>query len=137
MPGRTPWLLLLPVVLSASWRASRCFATLPLDRALKQLADAPLLPVPLRDPVTLRELVDRILPWLPPRGLRSCLKRSLLLVDLWSRCGLTPRFHLGYIDGGGSRDGHAWVTVSGSWTLSSDPGPSAGVVLWETVPAGK
>lgn len=139
MPKRLPHFLLLPVVLSASRRASRCFATLPLDRAVEQLADVPLLPPPLRDPVALRELVDHVLLWLPPRGLRSCLKRSLLLMDLWSRCGLAPRFHLGLL-AGKTREGHAWVSVEDAPALSSDPAlfsdaQPAPTILWETAPA--
>jgi hypothetical protein len=42
------------------------------------------------------------------------MKRSLLLLDLWSRCGLRPRLHLG-LRGGGypGRRGHAWLTRDG------------------------
>ncbi|NOZ93869.1 MAG: hypothetical protein GXP47_03880 [Acidobacteria bacterium] len=141
MDVRVSWPFLLPALLSASYRASRCFATLPLDRAVEQLADVRLLPPPLRDPVALRELVDRILPWLPPRCLRSCLKRSLLLMDLWSRCGLAPRFHLGLL-AGKTREGHAWVTVEDAPALSTDPAlfsdaQVAPTILWETAPAAE
>jgi len=46
-------------------------------------------------------------------GLRSCLKRSYLLLDLWARCGLEPEFHLGVRTVEGDKDGHAWLTVEG------------------------
>ncbi len=134
MDIRAPWLFLLPALLAASWRVSNGFDKLSLDRLVEELAGAPLFPAVLRDPMTCRDLVDRLLPWLPPRGLRSCLKRSLLLMDLWSRCGLAPRFHLGLLDEGEARNGHAWVTVPGDEPLCSDPAPPSGIVLWESVP---
>jgi len=132
MDRRVPWLLLLPALAAACRRASRCYANLPLDRALEELAAAPPLPAALRDPATARELVDRLLPWLPPRGLRPCLKRSLLLMDLWSRCGLEPRFHLGRLPEAEVVEGHAWVSVEGAPSLTTDPEPFAGPVLWES-----
>jgi hypothetical protein len=40
------------------------------------------------------------------------MKRSLLLLHLWSRCGLAPRLHLGVSRAGeeGFR-AHAWLTA--------------------------
>lgn len=131
MERRVPWLFLLPALATACRRASHCYASLPLDRAVEELAAAPPLPPVLRDPVAAQELVDRLLPWLPPRGLRPCLKRSLLLLDLWSRCGLAPRFHLGRLPAGGDPEGHAWVTADAPG-LSTDPEPFAGSLLWES-----
>jgi len=140
MRGHTPWLLLLPAIASASWRLSSRYAALPLDQTVEELASARRLPIRLQDPMALRELVDRLLPWLPPRGLRPCLKRSLLLMDLWSRCGLAPSFHLGFLEdlaSSGSRDGHAWVTVPGTPQLETDPEVPAGLTLWEASPDGE
>jgi hypothetical protein len=58
--------------------------------------------------------VDDLLPYLPPRRrLGACYKRSLLLLDLWSRCGLEPRLHLGVrVDADGNAEAHAWVSTT-------------------------
>ena len=59
--------------------------------------------------------VDDLLPYLPPRRLGPCYKRSLLLLDLWSRCGLEPRLHVGVrLDPDGGAEAHAWVSTNGS-----------------------
>jgi hypothetical protein len=39
------------------------------------------------------------------------MKRSLVLLHLWSRCGLAPCLHLGVALGGGGLQGHAWLTA--------------------------
>jgi hypothetical protein len=39
------------------------------------------------------------------------VKRSLFLLDLWSRAGLAPSFHLGLRGAAGDRGGHAWITT--------------------------
>jgi Transglutaminase-like superfamily len=70
------------------------------------------------DPALPLCLLERMLPVLPPFGAGRCLKRSLLLLDLWSRAGLSPCLHLGVRGGqtgcdGGSR-GHAWVSTTSS-----------------------
>jgi hypothetical protein len=54
--------------------------------------------------------VTRWAPLLPPHGIGPCLKRSLLLLDLWSRCGLAPRLHVGVALSATGRRAHAWVT---------------------------
>jgi hypothetical protein len=56
-------------------------------------------------------LVEPLLPLLPPYGSGRCVKRSLILLDLWSRAGLEPSLHLGLREGNGVRQGHAWVTT--------------------------
>jgi hypothetical protein len=53
-----------------------------------------------------------LLPVLPPCGAGRCLKRSLLLLDLWSRAGLAPSLHLGVRGDGKTRGGHAWVETA-------------------------
>jgi hypothetical protein len=63
------------------------------------------------DPLLSLAVLERLLPLLPPYGAGRCVKRSLLLLDLWSRAGLAPSFHLGLLSAGGERFGHAWVTT--------------------------
>jgi len=58
-------------------------------------------------------VLERLLPVLPPWGAGRCVKRSLIQLDLWSRAGRTPRLHLGLIEAGERREGHAWVTTDG------------------------
>ena len=113
MRSRASLLLLLPAVVAASTRTWWLYRRLPLDQACQALADVQLLPPPLRDPAGCLRLVNRLLRVLPPRGMGPCFKRSLLLLDLWSRCGLAPRFHLGVRRSLDRREGHAWVTVAG------------------------
>ena len=121
--SRASMLLLLPVVAAASIRTWRLYPRLPLDQACRVLVEVQPLPPPLRDPDGCLLLVNRLLRVLPPRGLRPCLKRSLLLLDLWSRCGLAPSFHLGVRRSEGRREGHAWITVAGRPDLSAgEPG---------------
>lgn len=61
------------------------------------------------DPALALRLLEAMLPILPPFGAGRCLKRSLLLLDLWSRAGLAPSFHLGVRRAGSTGGGHAWV----------------------------
>ena len=64
----------------------------------------------LNHPAYLEGSVGRLAALLPLRGLGSCVRRSLVLLDLWSRCGLDLRFHLGVVTGEDDRRLHAWVT---------------------------
>ena len=65
------------------------------------------------DPVSVLSVVEALLPVLPPWGAGRCLKRSLLLLDLWSRAGLEPALHLGCRGEAHRRvHGHAWVTTA-------------------------
>ena len=66
------------------------------------------------DPVFLAALVERLLAYLPPWGLGRCVKRSLLLLHLWSQCGFEARLHIGLRN----RSGHAWVTAPGLTALA-------------------
>lgn len=104
----------LPALLRASARATRWESRLPLDRLAPRLrAVAPFRSRRLRErPEWLLASLDRLLPLLPPRRYGACLKRSLLLLDLWSRCGLEVRLHLGVRRAGeSSHEAHAWVTA--------------------------
>ena len=102
-------LLVVLVSVRVAWFCRR----LPLDHLVERIRRVPALPEGLRRPEAFQDVVNRWYPWLPPRGLRSCLKRSYLLLDLWTRCGLEPEFHLGLRTVEGTRDGHAWLTVEG------------------------
>lgn len=106
--------LALPAVMRASVRTAWLQSRLPLDELAVRLRSAPRFALPLlARPDWLLASLDRLLPLLPPRGYGRCLKRSLLLLDLWSRCGLRPRLHLAapVARAAGRREGHAWVTV--------------------------
>jgi Transglutaminase-like superfamily len=72
----------------------------------------PLVSSLLADPALSLGLLEVMLPVLPPFGAGRCLKRSLLLLDLWSRAGLVPSLHLGVRRGGNTRGGHAWVQTA-------------------------
>ena len=86
-------------------RRCRFDVLVPLLRQGQPLAQ------PLQDPVALARFVRRLIPYLPPFGMGRCLKRSLLLLHLWSRCGLAPVLHIGVAGVGGPRRAHAWLTV--------------------------
>lgn len=103
----------LPALLRASLRAAVLERQLPFDQTVDRLRDVPPFRVAfLRRPEWLLASLDRVLPVLPPWTCRRCLRRSLLLLDLWGRCGLRPRLHLGIRSTGTDlRAGHAWVTA--------------------------
>ena len=122
--------LLFPVF-RASLRTWWLYRRLPLDEACNALAQGRRLPRPLRDPDGYSRVVNRLIRWLPPYNLGPCIKRSLLLLDLWSRCGLEPRFHLGVRTKDEQRDGHAWVTVDGRPDLSAGEEDYAEAFVWD------
>ena len=107
------WVGLRLMVALAAVRVNWFCRRLPLDQLIDRIREVPALPESLRRPEVFVALVNRWYRWLPPRGFRPCLKRSYLLLDLWSRCGLEPEFHLGIRTGENSRDGHAWLTAAG------------------------
>ena len=111
---------LLPWIGLASVRVSAHFHRLNFDDLPATLTAVPPLPAFLRDPLVIRSLVVRLSPILPPPGMGRCLKRSLLLLDLWSRCGIEPVLHLGIKRNGDVRLFHAWVTSAGRPDLSSE-----------------
>jgi transglutaminase superfamily protein len=116
------FLLALPLVVRASARCAWWERRLPLDALVDRLRAVPPLDwAPLANPPWLLATLDRLSGLLPPWRYGRCLKRSLLLLDLWSRCGLCPRLHLGVRREDETRyQGHAWVTV--------DPSPGADTV---------
>ena len=123
--GRRPLTYLraaLAAVGTAVWLA-RLERGNAFDQTVARLRAGRAFPRRLADPAVHARVVNRLLPWLPPRGMGRCLKRSLLLLHLWSRCGLAPTLHLGFVGPvHGSVQGHAWLTAS------SDRGPvTAGV----------
>ena len=108
------FVLALPAVVRAASRAAWLERRLPLDELVARLRATPPFALPLlARPAWLLASLDRLLPLLPPWRYGRCLKRSLLLLDLWSRCGLRPRLHLGapLAREAGGHEGHAWVTV--------------------------
>lgn len=139
MPPRLQQLLFaviaLPTVLRTARRVHRLHRRLRLDELADALREvAPFRLAYLRRPRWLAGVVDRILPWLPPRSYGPCLKRSLYLLDLWSRCGLAPELHLGMRREGEQADDddvhlHAWVRadVTGGGELAT---PSAHAEIW-------
>ncbi len=83
------------------------------DQTVERLRRGRAFPPTLADPEVHLRVVSRLSPWLPPRGMGGCLKRSLLLLHLWTRCGLEPKLHIG-VQGAvcdGFR-GHAWLTAT-------------------------
>ncbi len=103
----------LPALLEAAVTVRRATAATPIHQlpALLRAAGRPLPPA-LRRPDELAALADRLAPLLPPRRLGPCLRKALILLVLWSRCGLSPRLHLGARKRGQERpDFHAWVSA--------------------------
>ncbi len=125
----------LPVVM----RAARRLVRLNRHCDLQELADRLRLVAPWRDsylanPHYLDASVSRLVKVLPPRGFGPCIKRSFLLLDLWSRCGLEPKIHIGTQKRDGEHHFHAWVTVPESSNSPSIPcsgnGASEYVEIW-------
>lgn len=102
------------IVGMAAWRLAWWFPRRPLAELVGILRRGRPLPVALAQPTLQQWFVDRFLHRLPPQGMGPCLKRSLLLFHLFSRCGLNPQLHLGVvIDSYGRSRGHAWVSAQG------------------------
>ncbi len=111
----------LPVVV----RAARRLARLNRRCDLRELADRlrsvePWQASYLANPRYLDASVSRLVKVLPPRNFGPCIKRSFLLLDLWSRCGLEPRIHIGTRKSDGDHHFHAWVTLPESGDLASE-----------------
>lgn len=105
------FLLALPSVIRAVLRVRRlesgCSLPVLVDRLRKV---KPWRFAFLDHPAYLEGSVGRLAALLPLHGLGPCMKRSLVLLDLWSRCGVHPRFHLGAATAGDDLRLHAWVT---------------------------
>lgn len=110
--------LFLAAALPALLRAALRLTWLNRRHDLGELADRlravrPWKPSYLANPRYLNGSAERLVHLLPPRGFGHCLKHSFLLLDLWSRCGLEPRIHIGTLKLDGEPKFHAWVTVPG------------------------
>ena len=106
-------LLAAPVVLATGRRVARLEATLPFGELIVALRARRASPLPrwLANPAGLAETVEKLLAVLPPQRCGVCLRRALVLIELWSRCGLAPTLHLGFRLEAPRRDGHAWLTA--------------------------
>ena len=109
---RRPWRLVRAVAAAygAAWRVQRR-ARLPFDQLLEELREGTPFTGALADPSLHLRVVSRLLPALPPWPMGRCMKRSLVLLHLWSRCGLVPCFHIGVARLGEGLPGHAWLTA--------------------------
>ncbi|HEX2164295.1 MAG TPA: lasso peptide biosynthesis B2 protein [Thermoanaerobaculia bacterium] len=131
-PGRLLFAVAaLPVLVRAAARVDRLLRRVPLEELPVRLRDVPPFAASwLRRPADLDAVLARLLPLLPPRRTGRCLKRSLVLLDLWSRCGLAPRLHVGVRrPGEGTLEAHAWVTT-GAPELDRRSGPAGHRELW-------
>ncbi len=98
------------VVARAAVTVAREFRRRPFEEVVERLRRVPRAQRP--DPVTLARVAGRLLPILPPWRMGRCLKRSLILLHLWSRAGLEPRLHLGFRpERQLASRGHAWLSV--------------------------
>lgn len=105
----------LPAVVGAAVRLARLNRRCDLPQLADRLrAVEPWRASYLANPLYLDASVSRLIRVLPPLHFGPCIKRSFLLLDLWSRCGLAPRIHIGTRKEGGEHRFHAWVTVPGS-----------------------
>lgn len=103
--------LVTGAVIGTARHVARRFGREPFDRTLAALRALPRFRGALADPTSHLRVVNRLLPLLPPRRMGRCLKRSLLLLALWSRCGLEVALHLGFRPASdGPWEGHAWIT---------------------------
>jgi hypothetical protein len=105
--------LALPALVRAAWHLRR----LSHERNLQKLTDGmrqgrPFRSPFLRAPLYHAALAERLVRWLPPRAWGPCLKKSLLLLELWTRCGLNPTLHLGAQIQGPRHDFHAWIQAN-------------------------
>jgi len=106
------FLAVFPWVVVAACRVAWIFPHFPLDETVGKLRNTRVgIPGILRNPQWLRSVVSRLLPLLPPPGAGRCLRRSLMLLDLWSRCGMSPIFFMGIRPGEERPSGHAWVVT--------------------------
>jgi len=120
------------VVVAVALRVAVLRRLWALHHLPERLRRAHPLPRPLRDPGLLAAMVDRLGPLLPPLGMGWCLKRSLLLLELSSRCGLEARLHVGVRRGeAGGVEGHAWISVATPLAGAGPPPVAAGFVdVW-------
>jgi hypothetical protein len=105
------FLFAIPSLIRAVWRVRRLEPGCGLPELVDRLRGVnPWRLAVLNHPAHLEGTVGRVSDILPLRGLGPCMRRSLVLLDLWSRCGLDPRLHLGVATDGDDHCLHAWVT---------------------------
>jgi len=106
-------LMAAPLVLSTGWRIARRDRRLGFGAQLEAARAAGRRPLPrwLARPSGLAGAVERLLALTPPRRYGVCLRRALILLELWSRCGLAPKLHLGFQLEKADRQGHAWLSA--------------------------
>ena len=111
--GRHPLLYLRAVAAtsSAARRVALLTKSLPFDDSVATLRQGRPYHGRLRDPRIHLRVTAHLANHLPPRDMGACLRRSLILIHLWSRCGLQPKLHLGFRIEDADRFGHAWVTL--------------------------
>jgi hypothetical protein len=125
---RYPWRYVAATVavVSAAVRVARRYGEQPFDELVSELRGGSRR---ARSVARLRaeaRVVSRLVPLLPPWGMGSCLKRSLILLHLWSRSGLRPRIHLGFRPASEQLPrGHAWLSVD-RYELAEACGSSGG-----------
>lgn len=102
-----------PLVFATGQRIARRDRVLGLGDLVVDLRARRSDPLPprLARPEALAGAVERWLPIAPPRRYGICLRRALILLELWSRCGLEPVLHLGFRAETADREGHAWLTA--------------------------
>jgi Transglutaminase-like superfamily len=101
----------VPAVVRAARRLRHCSGEKDLEKLANAMRHAAPLPSFLRNPLFLAGTVDRLIKVLPPANFGPCLKKSLILLDLWTGCGLEPKLHLGAAIAGQTFDFHAWISA--------------------------
>lgn len=100
-------------VVGTALLVTRLARTDQYDALAARLRESCQFPPADRDPIIYAQVVGRLLPVLPPWNMGRCLKRSLVLLHLWSGCGLNPDLHLGVCkQQDGDISGHAWLTAA-------------------------
>lgn len=109
----SPWLYARATlaVVAAARRVRSLERLHDFDEMVVRLRGTPGPGAPSGLPAAAARVLGRLLPALPPIGMGPCLKRSLILLHLWSRWGHRPRLHMGVRPGQDGPEGHAWLTV--------------------------
>lgn len=102
------WGLAVLALADACWRLARWRGS--VGGFLERGRQGRLLATELQHPEWFGWLVWRLGRWLPPARMGSCLRRSLLLYDLWQRCGVQAVLHIGVQVESGRRRAHAWLS---------------------------
>lgn len=99
-------------VVYSAVKLHRLEKTAAFDKTVEELRSGPIRRGPWRPDIESLAL-SRLHHILPPFGMGRCLKRSLVLLDLWSARGIEAKLCLGSRQGseGQTREGHAWLEV--------------------------